>query len=146
MSQAALARSGRVKNRVSIGMLSLGCPKTLVDSELILGVLDPHRYRVARQIGDCDVALLNTCAFIEEAKQESIDYILKLAELKKEGRIKAIIVLGCLVQRYHKELEHALSEVDAFVGTGEYNALNGVLDQVVQKRRISRVDKWRLTI
>ena len=89
---------------VSVGMLSLGCPKTLVDSELVLGLLDKNRYRVAERITDCDVALLNTCTFINEAKQESIDHILNLAQLKKEGRIKALVVLGCLVQRYQNQM------------------------------------------
>src|SRR3989338_3717095 len=98
--------------RISVGMLSLGCPKTLVDSELVLGLLDQRRYRVAKQITDCDIALLNTCSFIGEAKQQSIDHILDLAELKREGRIKALVVLGCLVQRYQTELEKELKEVD----------------------------------
>jgi ribosomal protein S12 methylthiotransferase len=113
-----------VKKKISVGMLSLGCPKTLVDSELVLGLLDKDRYRIANQITDCDVALLNTCAFINEAKQESVDHILNLAELKKEGRIKALVVLGCLVQRYQKELEKELGEVDAILGTGDYQAHN----------------------
>ena len=125
--------------RISVGMLSLGCPKTLVDSELVLGLLDQSRYQVAKHVTDCDIALLNTCSFINEAKQQSIDHILNLAELKKEGRIKALVVLGCLVQRYQEELEKELNEVDAFVGTGDYQALNAVLDQVVQKKRISKV-------
>src|SRR3989338_4869854 len=125
-------------NMISVGMISLGCSKTLVDSELILGMLDQTRYRVAGDIDKCDVALLNTCSFIEAAKHESIEHILNLARLKKEGRIKAIVVLGCLVQRYQKELEQELCEVDAFVGTGDYEALNSVLDQVLQKKRISR--------
>ena len=129
----------KTQNRVSVGMLSLGCPKTLVDSELILGLLDERRYQIAEHVSDCDIALLNTCSFIQEAKQESIDHILNLAELKKEGQIKAIVVLGCLVQRYQKELEKELGEVDAFVGTGDYSAISQVLDQVVQKKRISYV-------
>lgn len=124
---------------VSVGMLSLGCPKTLVDSEWVLGLLDKNKYRVAEAVTDCDIALLNTCSFIQEAKQQSIDQILSLAELKKEGRIKALVVLGCLVQRYHKELEKELKEVDAFIGTGDYASLNSVLDQVVDKKRISLV-------
>ncbi|MBI4372634.1 MAG: 30S ribosomal protein S12 methylthiotransferase RimO, partial [Candidatus Omnitrophica bacterium] len=128
-------------NKISVGMLSLGCPKTLVDSELVLGMLDKDRFRVAEHISDCDIALLNTCSFIEEAKQQSIDHILNLTELKKEGRIKALVVLGCLVQRYQKELEKELGEVDAFIGTGDYQALNSVLDQVTQNKRISRVSQ-----
>jgi len=133
----ALKKSNR--DLVSVGMLSLGCPKTLVDSELVLGLLDKSRYRVAKKITDCDIALLNTCTFINEAKQQSIDHILSLAELKKEGRIKGLVVLGCLVQRYQKELEKELGEVDAFLGTGDYQELNRILDQVVQRKRISFV-------
>src|SRR3989338_10909286 len=121
--------------RISVGMLSLGCPKTLVDSELVLGILDKDRYRIAEHVTDCDIALLNTCSFINEAKQQSIDHILNLAELKKEKKIKALVVLGCLVQRYQKELEKELVEVDALVGTGDYQELNAVLDQVVGEKR-----------
>lgn len=127
------------RKHVSVGMLSLGCPKTLVDSELVLGLLDKNKYRIAHHITDCDIALLNTCSFINEAKQQSIDHILSLVELKKEGQIKALVVLGCLVQRYQKELEQELGEVDAFLGTGDYQELNQVLDQVVQQKRISFV-------
>ncbi|MBI1978394.1 MAG: 30S ribosomal protein S12 methylthiotransferase RimO [Candidatus Omnitrophica bacterium] len=125
--------------RVSVGMLSLGCPKTLVDSEVVLGMLDKTRYRVAKEVTNCDIALLNTCSFIQEAKEESIGHILNLAELKREGRIKALVVLGCLVQRYQKELEKELKEVDAFVGTGDYQALNQVLGEVIERKRISQV-------
>ncbi len=137
MTTATLRKSK--KGLVSVGMLSLGCPKTLVDSELVLGLLDKSKYRVASEITDCDIALLNTCTFINEAKQQSIDHILLLAELKKEGRIKALVVLGCLVQRYQKELEKELGEVDAFLGTGDYQELNRILEQVVLRKRISHV-------
>ena len=74
---------------VSVGMVSLGCPKNLVDSEIMLGLLKTSKYRVASDINDCDVALINTCAFIEDSRKESIDSILELAELKKQGKIKA---------------------------------------------------------
>ena len=138
-----MAQTGTLKksNRkhVSVGMLSLGCPKTLVDSELVLGLLDKQKYRIAQEVTDCDIALLNTCSFINEAKQQSIDHMLSLVELKKEGRIKALVVIGCLVQRYQKELEQELGEVDAFLGTGDYQELNQILDQVVQRKRISFV-------
>ena len=139
MNQNLMSPQSKKDKRVSVGMLSLGCPKTLVDSELVLGLLKKDRYQIAENVTDCDIALINTCSFINEAKQQSIDHILNLAELKKEGRIKGLVVLGCLVQRYQKELEQELGEVDAFVGTGDYEALNSVLDQVVQKKRISRV-------
>ena len=137
MQAGTLKKSNR--KHVSVGMLSLGCPKTLVDSELVLGLLDKQKYRIAEEVTDCDIALLNTCTFINEAKQQSIDHILSLAELKKEGRIKALVVIGCLVQRYQKELEQELGEVDAFLGTGDYQGLNEILDQVVQQKRISFV-------
>ena len=122
------------KQKVSVGMLSLGCPKTLVDSELVLGQLDPKRYRMANHVTDCDIAFLNTCAFIEDSKRESIDRILELIELKKEGHIKALVVLGCLVQRYPDELSKQLKEVDVFLGTGEYAKIqevtNGLSEQL----------------
>lgn len=139
MNQMLTIENQKKGKCVSVGMLSLGCPKTLVDSELVLGLLDKNHYRVAEHISDCDIALLNTCAFINEAKQQSIDHILSLAELKREGHIKAIVVLGCLVQRYQKELEDELGDVDAFVGTGDYQMLNTVLDQVVERKRIAHV-------
>lgn len=129
----------RPSNRLTVGILSLGCPKTLVDSELVLGSLDPRRYRIAEHIGDCDIAVLNTCAFIQEAKEESIDHILKLAQLKQEGRIKAIVVLGCLVQRYQRELERELGEVDAFLGTGDYDSFQQTIDLVAARKKMTIV-------
>jgi len=107
-------------NKYKIGILSLGCPRNLVDSESILGRLDLKGYRVV-DIEDADLAIVNTCAFTEEAKRESIDAILDLVELKKEGRLKKIIVHGCLSQRYKYLLNKELAEVDAFVGTPSLN-------------------------
>jgi len=126
-------------SQISVGLLSLGCPKTLVDSELILGGIDPRKYRLSHDLRQCDIAIVNTCTFIEEAKQESIDHILKLAELKREGIIKAVVVIGCLVQRYQEALEKELGEVDAFVGTGDYQEMNRVLDTVALNKKISIV-------
>jgi ribosomal protein S12 methylthiotransferase len=99
----------------SIGILSLGCPRNLVDSESVLGRLNLKGHPIV-DIKDADVAIINTCAFIKEAKQESIDAILDLIELKKEARLKKIIVYGCLPQRYKDSLRKELPEVDAFVG------------------------------
>ena len=96
------------KAPLSVGLLSLGCPKTLVDSELILGKLDPLRYRISPSVTDCDIALVNTCAFIKESQEESIDQILRLIELKKEGEIQKLIVVGCLVQRFPQALQKEL--------------------------------------
>jgi ribosomal protein S12 methylthiotransferase len=101
--------------KAKIGILSLGCPRNLVDSENLLGRLNLKGYPVV-DINRADVALINTCAFIDEAKKESVDAILDLIELKKEGKLKKIIVYGCLPGRYKDSLRKELPEVDAFIG------------------------------
>lgn len=100
---------------MKVGVLSLGCPRNLVDTESILGRLAHKGFRLVR-MQDAEVAILNTCAFIQDAKTESIDAILDLIELKKEGKLKKIIVYGCLAQRYPGQLAKEFPEVDAFVG------------------------------
>lgn len=127
------------QEKYRVGLLSLGCPKTLVDSEVILGCLDPRRYSVADSVADCDIALINTCAFIEDAQQESVDRILELVELKREGQIQKLIVVGCLVQRFAQELQKELAEVDAFVGSGEYHKIPQVVEEVVRGEKISEI-------
>lgn len=103
-----------------LGILALGCPRNLVDAETLAGRLNSKGYSIVDDIGQAQIALVNTCAFIEEAKRESIDAILGLVELKKQGKLKKIIVYGCLPQRY-KDLACRLPEVDAFVGVIEQN-------------------------
>jgi len=98
-----------------LGILSLGCPRNLVDAESLASRLNSKGYSIVDDMAEAEVALVNTCAFIEEAKRESIDAILDLVELKKKGKLKKIIVYGCLAQRY-KDLNIELPEVDAFVG------------------------------
>jgi len=98
-----------------IGILSLGCPRNLVDSELLLSRLKGKNYSIV-EIKDAEIGLVNTCAFIRAAKEESIEAILDLLELKKEGRLKKVIVCGCLPQRYRNELHKEFKEVDAFLG------------------------------
>lgn len=98
-----------------VGILSLGCPRNLVDSEHILGRLKSQGHRIV-DLEKADIAIINTCAFIEDAKRESIDAILDLIELKRNGKLKKIIVYGCLAQRYRDKLRRELPEVDAFVG------------------------------
>jgi len=112
-------------------MLSLGCPKTLVDSEVILGKLGGPSYELVPSVTDCDVALLNTCAFIQDAQEESVNRILELLELKKEKKIQAVVVMGCLVQRFPKELQKELKEVDAFIGSGEYAKIQDIVGKVM---------------
>lgn len=122
-------------SRVRIGMVSLGCPKTLVDSEIILGKVAGPGYELTASADECDVVLLNTCAFVGDAQKESVDKILEMVELKKQGRIKALVVMGCLVQRFPDELQAELGEVDAFVGSGDYAGIRGIVDRVVGGER-----------
>lgn len=107
-------------DKTKIGILNLGCPRNLVDAEGVLGRLRQKGHRIV-DISKADVAIINTCAFINEAKKESIEAILDLVDLKKEGRLKKIIVSGCLSQRYKDKLREELPEVDAFVGKTALN-------------------------
>ena len=104
--------------KAAVHFLSLGCPKNLLDTEVMLGSLAVHGYAIAERLEDAEVAVVNTCSFIESAREESIQAVLEVAERKEEGRLRALIVTGCLPQRYGAELARELPEVDAFVGTG----------------------------
>ena len=119
---------------MKIGMISLGCPKNLVDSEVMLGLAQQSGHQLTRDATDADVLVVNTCAFIDKAKQESIDTILEMAELKKSGKCRRLVVTGCLAERYRDELTAQIPEIDALLGTGEVpeivNALgSGIGDQ-----------------
>ena len=104
---------------MKIGMISLGCPKNLVDSEVMLGLAQGEGHQLTREAADADVLIVNTCAFIDKAKQESIDTILEMAEHKKNGRCSRLVVTGCLAERYRDELIAQIPEIDAVLGTGE---------------------------
>ncbi|MBF6570234.1 MAG: 30S ribosomal protein S12 methylthiotransferase RimO [Candidatus Binataceae bacterium] len=110
-----------------VHLVSLGCPKNLIDSELMLGALTRAGYQITDQPAEAGVLVVNTCAFIESAKQESIDTILEAAELKKNGPGRRLVVAGCLSQRYGAELREQLPEVDIFVGTGNFLDLPDLL-------------------
>ena len=109
-----------MQKKTKIGMISLGCPKNLVDTEVMLGILSRDQYEITNQQDEADVMIVNTCAFIEDSKKESIDTILEVAEQKKNGNVEKLIVTGCLAQRYKAKLERELPEVDHFIGTGEF--------------------------
>ncbi len=102
-----------------VGFVSLGCPKNLVDSEVMMGLLAQGGAQITSRAEDADVIVVNTCSFIETAKQESVDTILEMAQHKTAGRAKKLIVAGCLVERYRNEIQKSIPEVDAVVGTGE---------------------------
>ena len=105
---------------------SLGCSKNLVDAEEMVYILNENGYEMTDDIDDADVAIVNTCGFIESAKEESIDTILNIASHKQKN-LKHLIVTGCLVQRYYKDLKEQIPEIDAFLGTTSYNTILNVL-------------------
>ncbi len=116
-----MGRDGNQAERpTSVSVVNLGCPKNQVDAEVMLGRLAAAGYRIADEPQQADLVVVNTCSFIREAKEESIQSILQAAALKRTGRCRAVVVSGCLPQRYAEELPGLLPEVDAFVGTGEF--------------------------
>ena len=102
-----------------VGFISLGCPKNLVDSEVMMGILARSGYELTSRADDADVLVVNTCSFIEAAQQESVDTIVEMAEHKKFGRAQKLVVAGCLVERYRDQIRQQIPEVDAVIGTGE---------------------------
>jgi ribosomal protein S12 methylthiotransferase len=106
-----------------VGFISLGCPKNLVDSEVMMGLLDHAGARLTGKPEEAEILVVNTCSFIDSAKQESVDTILEMARLKTEGKASKLIVAGCLVERYRDEIRKNIPEVDAVVGTGELESI-----------------------
>ena len=111
----------------SAALISLGCAKNTVDSEIMLAALAGAGYRLVSEAQDAQVAIVNTCGFIEDAKRESIDTILEIAQLKEAGDLETLVVAGCLAERYRGELAQGLPEVDLFIGTREYDQLPALL-------------------
>jgi ribosomal protein S12 methylthiotransferase len=116
----------------TVSLVSLGCPKNLVDAEVMLGHLPADRYSIVTDESLAEVIIVNTCAFIREAKEESVDTILEVADRKTTGRCKLLVVSGCLSQRYQEELAAELPEVDLFVGTADAPRIVELLDQRLQ--------------
>ena len=115
---------------MKIGMVSLGCPKNLTDSETMLGLLNERGYEIVGDVSEAEIIIVNTCGFINDAKQESIDTVLEMAEYKKKN-CKRLIMTGCLAERYHNDIMTELPEVDAVVGTGDYYKICEVIDGVM---------------
>ena len=116
---------------MNILFISLGCDKNLVDSEVMLGLLDKKGYQIVDSEEDADIIVVNTCCFIHDAKEESIQTILEMAEYKKEGKLKALIVTGCLAQRYQQEIIDEIPEVDAVLGTTSYNHIVEAVEEAL---------------
>src|SRR3990172_3705954 len=111
-----------------VGFISLGCPKNLIDSEMMMGHLKANGYQITGDAHEADTVVVNTCGFIDSAKKESIEAILESARLKTAGNAKRLIVAGCLVERYRDQLSKELPEVDAFIGTNQINDILTVCD------------------
>lgn len=120
---------------INIMFVSLGCDKNLVDSEVMLSLLQERGYGITNVESEADVCVINTCCFIGDAKEESIENIIEIGKLKKTGRLKAIIVTGCLAQRYNEEVFDELPEVDAVLGTMSIEAIVDAVDTVMEGRR-----------
>lgn len=115
-----------------ISFVSLGCDKNLIDSEIMLGLIDEDGYTITYDDSEADIIIINSCGFIMDANQEAIDKVLEMADYKKEGHCKALIVTGCMAQRYKDEIFEALPEVDAVVGTGDFESIGDVIKRLLE--------------
>ena len=118
-----------MRKNTTVGLVSLGCAKNLVDSENLLGMLRDRGYTIVADPAEAEIIFVNTCGFIESAKQESIDTIFEMARYKQTGRLKKLFVTGCLVQRYPEALSEEIPEVDGFMGVADYARLYDMLDE-----------------
>src|SRR6266705_5756945 len=119
-----------------IGFISLGCPKNLVDSEVMMGRLKQNGFQITAEAGEADTLVVNTCGFIESAKKESIEAILEAASLKSAGKATRLVVAGCLVERYRDQLKAEMPEVDAFIGTSQINDILNVCNPKTNTRSL----------
>ena len=117
---------------MNVGFISLGCSKNLVDTEIAIGIFKNKKYNIVNDPKQADIIVINTCGFIESAKEEAINTILEMAEYKK-NRCKYLIAMGCLVERYKKELEKSLPEVDLFIKFSDYNEFESKIDKLIEQ-------------
>jgi ribosomal protein S12 methylthiotransferase len=129
------APAGAAEEATSVYFVSLGCPKNLVDSQVMLGLLKSNRFTITEDPAEADTVIVNTCSFIDSAKQESISTILEMADYKDSGKLKNLVVSGCMAQRYSKDLERDMPEVDLFIGTGEYHRVV----ELLQKKALGKL-------
>lgn len=125
---------------MKIGFVSLGCSKNLIDTEMVIGLFKNNNYEIVNNPKEAEVILINTCGFIESAKIEGINTILEMSEYKKTGKCKFLIVIGCLVQRYKKELEKALPEVDLFMAIDEYDRIWERIETIINTKNEEKID------
>lgn len=126
---------------MKVGFVSLGCSKNLIDTEMAIGLFKKNNFEIVNDVEKAEIIIVNTCGFIESAKQEAINTILEMAEYKKEGTCKYLIVMGCLVQRYKKELQKALPEVDLFIEINDYGSYwDKILELLDKKEQPDKVN------
>ncbi|GIP56477.1 30S ribosomal protein S12 methylthiotransferase RimO [Paenibacillus sp. FSL W8-0186] len=118
-----------------VKIVTLGCEKNLVDSEIMSGLIDQRGYRLVEDREEATVIIVNTCGFIDAAKEESVNTILDLADLKETGKLKALIVSGCLTQRYKQALMEEMPEIDGIVGTGDFYNINQIVDEALKGKK-----------
>ena len=127
-------------NKKSVFVVTLGCSKNEVDSEIMLSILDKDNYYIAEELEDANIIIVNTCGFIESAKEESIETIWEMTKYKHEGACELLLLAGCLAQRYSKELLEEIEDVDAIIGTGNIKDLNNILGSLKDNNKVVRVD------
>src|SRR6185295_203354 len=117
-----------MSDKKKVGMVSLGCPKNLVDSEVMMGLLARQGYELTTDSQSADVLVVNTCGFIDSARQESVNTILEMAQLKETGNLKRLVVAGCLVERYREELQREIPEIDALIGVNQLKEIETAVE------------------
>ena len=125
---------------MNVGFISLGCSKNLIDTETIIGKFNKNKFNIVNDEKKADIIIINTCGFIDSAKEEAINTILEMAEYKKK-KCKYLIVMGCLVQRYYEELQKALPEVDLFIKLDEYNEFWNRIEDLIKRNIYRRITK-----
>lgn len=123
---------------IRVGMASLGCPKNQIDAEIMLHKIQHKGYKLVSDTGNCDVVIVNTCGFIQSAKEEAIENIIEFINLKNEGKIKSIIVTGCLAERYQEEIMKEIPEVDAVVGIGANDKICDVIQATLAGKKVEK--------
>lgn len=124
---------------LKIALESLGCSKNLMDAEIMTGILKEKGYEFVEEFDEADIIIVNTCGFIRDAKQESIDTIVELSQLKEIGKLKYLIVTGCLAQRYADELLEEIPEIDAIVGTGNFMNISEIIDRLESEKNVTEI-------
>lgn len=130
---------------LKIALESLGCSKNLVDAEIMMGILNKKGYQLVQDFEMADIILVNTCGFIESAKNESIQAILEIAQLKETANLKILVVTGCLAQRYSEELKQEIPEIDAIVGTGSYQNIDEIVANIQKEKHIISLENIDFT-